>query len=87
MLEMFKLLIIHFVFIKVLFNGKVNFLYSFEESQVKREFIVFILNIWTGRLKKIGKHNERKMIHLTKTRLFKYIENFSSKNLKFSDKL
>ena len=26
------------------------------------------------------------IVRITKTRLFKYIENFSSKNLKFSDK-
>ena len=30
--------------------------------------------------------SERIVFHITKTRLFKYIENFTSKNWKFSDK-
>ena len=41
-------------------------------------FTIITLNIETDR--------PEQTVYITKTRLFKYIENFTSKNIKFSDK-
>ena len=59
-------------------NAQADLSFSLRNAHVQ-----LILHIQTGRLLSVGALNSVQCI--TKTRLFKYIDNFTSKKLKISD--